>query len=45
VEVGTPDEIRNSRNQVVRGFVEGKPELVEGAGKGTGAAAPARRNA
>jgi phospholipid/cholesterol/gamma-HCH transport system ATP-binding protein len=45
VEVGTPDDIRNSRNQVVRGFVEGKPELVEGAGKETGAAAPARRNA
>jgi phospholipid/cholesterol/gamma-HCH transport system ATP-binding protein len=29
LEVGTPDEIRESRNQTVRGFVEGKPELVD----------------
>jgi phospholipid/cholesterol/gamma-HCH transport system ATP-binding protein len=29
LEEGTPDEIRNSSNRVVRGFVEGKPELVE----------------
>jgi phospholipid/cholesterol/gamma-HCH transport system ATP-binding protein len=29
LEQGTPDEIRRSQNPVVRGFVEGKPELVE----------------
>jgi phospholipid/cholesterol/gamma-HCH transport system ATP-binding protein len=29
LQEGTPDEIRNSNNQVVRGFVEGKPDLVE----------------
>lgn len=29
LEVGAPDEIRTSRNPIVRGFVEGKPELVE----------------
>ena len=29
MEEGTPDEIRNTDNLVVRGFVEGKPELVE----------------
>jgi phospholipid/cholesterol/gamma-HCH transport system ATP-binding protein len=29
LEEGTPDEIRNSKNSIVRGFVEGKPELVE----------------
>jgi phospholipid/cholesterol/gamma-HCH transport system ATP-binding protein len=27
VEVGTPDEIRNSDNDVVRAFVEGRPDL------------------
>jgi phospholipid/cholesterol/gamma-HCH transport system ATP-binding protein len=27
VEVGTPDEIRNSRNPTVKAFVEGQPEL------------------
>ena len=31
VEIGTPDEIRATRNPIVRGFVEGKPELVESA--------------
>ena len=31
IEVGTPDEIRNTRNQIVKGFVEGRPELVESA--------------
>ena len=31
LEEGTPDEIRNSSSNVVRGFVEGKPELVESA--------------
>ncbi len=34
IEEGTPDEIRNSANQIVRGFVEGKPELVEQAEAG-----------
>jgi len=29
LEVGTPDEIRRSGNPIVRGFVEGKPELVD----------------
>ena len=31
LEEGTPDEIRNTKNPVVKGFVEGKPELVESA--------------
>ena len=31
VQVGTPDEIRNSGNQVVRSFVEGRPELAHDA--------------
>jgi phospholipid/cholesterol/gamma-HCH transport system ATP-binding protein len=29
IEEGTPDEIRATRDPIVRGFVEGKPELVE----------------
>jgi phospholipid/cholesterol/gamma-HCH transport system ATP-binding protein len=29
VEVGTPAEIQASRSKIVRGFVEGKPEMVE----------------
>jgi len=29
LEEGTPEEIRNSTNPIVRGFVEGRPELVE----------------
>lgn len=29
LEVGTPDQIRSTENPIVRGFVEGKPELVE----------------
>lgn len=29
LEQGTPDEIRNSENPIVRGFIEGRPELVE----------------
>jgi phospholipid/cholesterol/gamma-HCH transport system ATP-binding protein len=29
IEEGEPDAIRNSANPIVRGFVEGKPELVE----------------
>jgi phospholipid/cholesterol/gamma-HCH transport system ATP-binding protein len=39
VQVGTPDEIRASRDDVVRGFVEGRPELVQSEA-GNGAAAP-----
>jgi phospholipid/cholesterol/gamma-HCH transport system ATP-binding protein len=27
--LGTPDEIRGTDDQVVRGFVEGRPELLE----------------
>jgi phospholipid/cholesterol/gamma-HCH transport system ATP-binding protein len=30
--MGTPDEIQTSTDPVVRGFIEGKPELLEGAG-------------
>lgn len=29
VEVGTPDEIRSTQNRIVRGFVEGRPEMIE----------------
>ena len=29
VEVGTPDEIRRTGNPIVRGFVEGRPEMIE----------------
>lgn len=29
VEVGTPDEIRSTHNRIVRGFVEGRPEMIE----------------
>jgi len=29
IEQGTPEQIQNTRNRIVRGFVEGKPELVE----------------
>jgi phospholipid/cholesterol/gamma-HCH transport system ATP-binding protein len=31
LEEGTPDEIRATTNPVVKGFIEGKPELVESA--------------
>ena len=31
IHTGTPDEIRNTKTAVVKGFVEGKPELVESA--------------
>jgi phospholipid/cholesterol/gamma-HCH transport system ATP-binding protein len=31
VEVGTPDEIRSTENRVVKGFVEGRPEMIEAA--------------
>ena len=30
--MGTPDEIQACTDPVVRGFIEGKPELLEGAG-------------
>jgi phospholipid/cholesterol/gamma-HCH transport system ATP-binding protein len=30
--MGTPDEIQSCTDPVVRGFIEGKPELLEGAG-------------
>lgn len=29
VEVGTPDQIRRTSNLIVRGFVEGRPEMIE----------------
>lgn len=29
VEEGTPDEIRATRNPIVRGFIEGTPDLIE----------------
>jgi len=29
LQVGTPDEIRETENPIVKGFVEGRPELVE----------------
>jgi phospholipid/cholesterol/gamma-HCH transport system ATP-binding protein len=35
LEEGTPTEIRKSDNLVVRGFMEGKPELVEQGAEGT----------
>lgn len=31
IESGTPDQIRATQNMIVRGFVEGKPEMVESA--------------
>ncbi|CAN5360966.1 ABC transporter ATP-binding protein [soil metagenome] len=36
LEVGSPDEIRNTENPIVRGFVEGRPELVEQGRNGKG---------
>lgn len=33
VEVGTPDEIRTTKNPVVKGFVEGRPEMIESAAR------------
>ena len=37
LEEGTPDEIRQTENRVVKGFVEGRPELVEqGQAEGSG---------
>jgi phospholipid/cholesterol/gamma-HCH transport system ATP-binding protein len=29
VEVGTPEEIKRTENRIVRGFVEGRPEMIE----------------
>src|SRR5690606_30721951 len=29
IEQGTPEQIQSTRNRIVRGFAEGKPELVE----------------
>lgn len=49
LEVGTPDEIRRTENPIVRGFVEGRPELVEegrleaSGAAGNGSAGPQRR--
>lgn len=37
LEAGTPDEIRATENPIVRGFIEGRPELVE-QGEASGAA-------
>jgi len=31
VEVGTPDQIKRTQNPIVRGFVEGRPEMIEDA--------------
>jgi phospholipid/cholesterol/gamma-HCH transport system ATP-binding protein len=37
LETGSPEEIRNTSNPVVRGFIEGRPELVElGRSEGAG---------
>jgi phospholipid/cholesterol/gamma-HCH transport system ATP-binding protein len=50
LEVGTPDEIRATRNVIVRGFVEGRPDLVEQGrteaygDMGNGGTAPHRRS-
>jgi phospholipid/cholesterol/gamma-HCH transport system ATP-binding protein len=50
LEVGTPDEIRATENPIVRGFIEGRPELVEQGrveaygDSGNGDAAPQRRS-
>lgn len=41
VEVGTPDQIQSSDNPIVRGFVEGRPELVEQGREQEDEAAPA----
>jgi phospholipid/cholesterol/gamma-HCH transport system ATP-binding protein len=31
VEVGTPEQIKRTENRIVRGFVEGRPEMIEDA--------------
>ncbi len=41
VEVGTPDEIRRTSNPIVRGFVEGRPEMIEEAAAQMQGTAPA----
>jgi phospholipid/cholesterol/gamma-HCH transport system ATP-binding protein len=38
VEVGTPDEIKRTQNLIVRGFVEGRPEMIEDATEAADAA-------
>ncbi len=38
VEVGTPDQIRRTSNRIVKGFVEGRPEMIEEATAETEAA-------
>ena len=38
LEEGTPDEIRSTSDPVVKGFIEGKPELVESATRDGGRA-------
>lgn len=43
VEQGTPDEIRGTANRIVKGFVEGRPEMIEQAaaeGRGDGHPVP-----
>lgn len=37
LEIGTPDEIRATQNPIVRGFIEGAPELLEAAAQGEAA--------
>lgn len=41
VEVGTPEQIRRTSNPIVKGFVEGRPEMIEEA---TAEAAPQTRH-
>lgn len=40
LEEGTPEEIRETDNLIVRGFIEGKPELVEQGSGGSSASGP-----
>lgn len=40
LEEGTPEEIRETQNLIVRGFIEGKPELVEQGSGGSSASGP-----
>jgi phospholipid/cholesterol/gamma-HCH transport system ATP-binding protein len=37
LETGTPDEVRQTENRIMRGFVEGRPDLIEEARNGSGA--------
>jgi phospholipid/cholesterol/gamma-HCH transport system ATP-binding protein len=46
VEQGTPDEIRGTKNRIVKGFVEGRPEMIEqAAAEGRGDEHPVPRQA